>query len=116
MEYEETIAFPNFGEYLAIEDMNAPKQYREFKKKYPDAIILFRTGDFYETYCEDAETCSNILGTIVTSRKYRLTGFPHYALDTYLPKLIRAGKRVAICEKQEPIKTIKKRITEVVNN
>ena len=75
------------------------KQYIEMKKKHPDAILLFRVGDFYETFEEDAVTASEILGITLTRRAngkamhVALAGFPHHALDTYLPKLIRAGKR-----------------------
>lgn len=86
------------------------KQFYELKAKHPDAVILFRCGDFYETYGEDAEEASKILGiTLTKSAKLkendgkwlRMAGFPHYALDTYLPKLIKAGKRVAICDQLE---------------
>ena len=83
------------------------RQYIDIKAKHPDALILFRCGDFYETYNDDAEDCAKILG--ITVRKYhetetndiKVAGFPHHALDTYLPKLIRAGKRVAICDQLE---------------
>lgn len=77
------------------------KQYRELKKRHPDALLLFRCGDFYETYSEDAVTCSMALGitlTVRTADKVKMAGFPFHALDTYLPKLIRAGHRVAICD------------------
>ena len=90
------------------------RQYFEMKKKHPDAILLFRVGDFYELFGEDAEDASKILGITLTSRangkadRIYLAGFPHHALDTYLPKLIRAGRRVAICEQLEDPKTIKK--------
>lgn len=83
------------------------KQYEEMKRKFPDAILLFRVGDFYETFYEDAIVCSEILGITLTRRAnginnhVELAGFPHHALDTYLPKLVRAGKRVAICEQIE---------------
>lgn len=89
------------------------KQYEEMKKKHPDAILLFRVGDFYETFGEDAITASEILGITLTRRAngsaatIELTGFPHHALDTYLPKLVRAGKRVAICEQLEDPKKVK---------
>ena len=85
------------------------KQFNELKAKYPETILLFRIGDFYEAYDEDAVKVSEILGITVT-RKFnskdkgsdghalKLAGFPHHALDTYLPKLIRAGMRVAICD------------------
>ena len=80
------------------------KQYEEMKRKHPDAVLLFRVGDFYETFSEDAVIASDILGITLTRRAngannyVELAGFPHHALDTYLPKLVRAGKRVAICE------------------
>lgn len=100
------------------------KQYAEMKKKHPDAILLFRVGDFYETFSEDAITASEILGITLTRRgngaatSVELAGFPHHALDTYLPKLVRAGKRVAICEQLEDPKLAKKLvrrgITELV--
>lgn len=83
------------------------KQYAEMKKKHPDAVILFRCGDFYETFAEDAQTASEVLGITLTTRangkdrRIFLAGFPHHALDTYLPKLVRAGHRVAICEQLE---------------
>lgn len=83
------------------------KQWEEMKKKHPDAVLLFRVGDFYEIFGEDAQVASNILGITLTTRmngkaaKIYLAGFPHHALDTYLPKLVRAGKRVAICEQLE---------------
>ena len=97
----ETVTPTNYEEtYLKKEIGRAPKHYQEMKEKY-EAILLFRCGDFYETYCEDAEVCANVLGVpLITSeaRLYRLAGFPHHALDTYLPKLIRAGYRVAICD------------------
>ena len=82
-------------------------QYQEMKKKHPDAVLLFRVGDFYEIFGKDAVTASEILGITLTRRtngkdKYiELAGFPHHALDTYLPKLVRAGQRVAICEQLE---------------
>lgn len=79
------------------------KQYEEMKKKHPDAVLLFRVGDFYEVFDDDAVKASDILGITLTSRKEgktirKLAGFPNDALDTYLPKLVRAGERVAICE------------------
>ncbi len=83
------------------------QQYQEMKKKHPDAVLLFRVGDFYEIFGKDAVTASEILGITLTRRangkdKYiELAGFPHHALDTYLPKLVRAGQRVAICEQLE---------------
>lgn len=81
------------------------KQYHELKKKHPDAILLFRCGDFYETYEDDAADCAKILGITLTKRTddgTRMAGFPYHALDTYLPKLIRAGRRVAICDFENP--------------
>lgn len=100
------------------------KQYLEIKSKHPDAILLFRVGDFYETFSQDAIDASEILGITLTRRangaaqSVELAGFPHHALDTYLPKLVRAGKRVAICDQLEDpkqTKTIVKRgITELV--
>ena len=100
------------------------KQYFEMKHKHPDAVLLFRVGDFYETFCDDAITASEILGITLTRRangsvsSIELAGFPHHALDTYLPKLVRAGKRVAICEQLEDPKLtkklVKRGITELV--
>lgn len=100
------------------------KQYIEMKKQHPDAILLFRVGDFYETFSDDALTASEILGITLTRRAngaaqyVELAGFPHHALDTYLPKLVRAGKRVAICEQLEDPKLtkklVKRGITELV--
>lgn len=86
------------------------KQFRELKDKHPDAIILFRCGDFYETYEDDAAECAKILGITLTKNRAnaRMAGFPYHALDTYLPKLIRAGKRVAICDQLEAPKVVKK--------
>lgn len=89
------------------------KQYLEMKRKHPDAILLFRVGDFYETFSDDAITASEILGITLTRRangsasSVELAGFPHHALDSYLPKLVRAGKRVAICEQLEDPRTVK---------
>ena len=100
------------------------KQYAEMKKKHPDAVLLFRVGDFYETFSDDAILASEILGITLTRRAngsaqfVELAGFPHHALDTYLPKLVRAGKRVAICEQLEDPKLtkklVKRGITELV--
>ncbi len=99
-------------------------QYIEMKKKHPDAILLFRVGDFYETFSEDAVTASEILGITLTRRAngkaayVELAGFPHHALDSYLPRLVRAGKRVAICEQLEDPKLtkklVKRGITELI--
>lgn len=100
------------------------KQFIEIKKKHPDAILLFRVGDFYETFSDDAIVASEILGITLTRRAngaaqfVELAGFPHHALDTYLPKLVRAGKRVAICDQLEDPKLtktlVKRGITELV--
>ncbi|MDE6483900.1 MAG: DNA mismatch repair protein MutS [Duncaniella sp.] len=100
------------------------KQYTAMKAKHPDAILLFRVGDFYETFSDDAIAASEILGITLTRRAngsaqfVELAGFPHHALDTYLPKLVRAGKRVAICEQLEDPKTtkklVKRGITELI--
>ncbi len=100
------------------------KQYIEMKQRHPDAVLLFRVGDFYETFSDDAITASEILGITLTRRangtaqSVELAGFPHHALDTYLPKLVRAGKRVAICEQLEDPKLtkklVKRGITELV--
>ena len=75
------------------------QQFRSLKSKHPDALLLFRCGDFYETYHEDAENAAKTLGiTLTKSGDVRMAGFPHHALDAYLPKLIRAGFRIAICD------------------
>ena len=108
-----------------IEQKNEPllKQYQEMKKKHPDAILLFRVGDFYEIFGKDAIEASEILGITLTRRmngldnRIELAGFPHHALDTYLPKLVRAGKRVAICEQLEDPKlkkTPRQKVVETV--
>ena len=101
------------------------KQFLDLKQKHPDALLLFRTGDFYETYKQDAEKASKILGiTLTKSSKTKdeqgkplvMAGFPYHALDTYLPKLIRAGQRVAICDQLEaPKQTAKRGISELVS-
>ena len=99
------------------------QQYQEMKKKHPDAVLLFRVGDFYEIFGKDAVVASEILGITLTRRqtgidsRIELAGFPHHALDTYLPKLVRAGKRVAICEQLEDPKlkkTTKQKVVETV--
>lgn len=100
------------------------KQFYDFKAKHPDALLLFRCGDFYETYCDDAEEAARILGITLTRRNNgasqgdAMAGFPFHALDTYLPRLIRAGRRVAICDQlEDPKKTktlVKRGITELV--
>ena len=99
------------------------KQFFSLKAKHPEALMLFRCGDFYETYCEDAVTASRILGITLTRRNnggqagsMEMAGFPHHALDTYLPKLIRAGQRVAICDQLEaPKQTAQRGISELVS-
>lgn len=79
------------------------KQYKAMKKKHPDAVLLFRVGDFYECFNDDAQEAADVLGiTVCKSANRLIAGFPHHALDNYLPKLVRAGKRVAICEQLEP--------------
>ena len=100
------------------------KQFYEFKSQHPDALLLFRCGDFYETYCDDAVDAARILGITLTRRNNgasqgdAMAGFPHHALDTYIPKLIRAGRRVAICDQLEDPKLtkklVKRGITELV--
>lgn len=101
------------------------KQFFDLKAKHPDAVLLFRCGDFYETYCNDAVVAARILGITLTKRNNgagvkgdEMAGFPYHALDTYLPKLIRAGKRVAICDQLEDPKLtkklVKRGITELV--
>lgn len=98
-------------------------QYNQIKSKYPDAMLLFRVGDFYETFGQDAVTASNILGIVLTARnngssKIELAGFPHHSLDTYLPKLVLAGQRVAVCDQLEEAsktkKIVKRGVTELV--
>lgn len=103
------------------------RQWHEIKSKHPDALLLFRCGDFYEAWNEDAEKCSRVLGITLTWRnnnvshayntyKGAMAGFPYHALDTYLPKLVRAGFRIAICDQLEaPKKTVKRVITELVS-
>ena len=99
------------------------KQYNTIKAKYPDAILLFRVGDFYETFGEDAITTAHILGITLTKRNNgdsftELAGFPHHSIDSYLPKLVRSGKRVAICDQLEDPKMVKgivkRGVTELV--
>lgn len=108
----------------AIVETPLMKQYNQIKQKHPDAILLFRVGDFYETFSEDAILTSKILGITLTRRAngaasfIELAGFPYHSLDTYLPKLVRAGQRVAICEQlEDPSKTktiVKRGVTELV--
>ena len=100
------------------------KQYNAIKAKYPDALLLFRVGDFYETFGEDAIRASKVLGIVLTKRAngkashIELAGFPHHSLETYLPKLVRAGHRVAICDQLEDPKQaigiVKRGVTELV--
>jgi len=99
------------------------QQYNKIKAKYPEALLLFRVGDFYETFGQDAITAANILGIVLTARnnggsKLELAGFPHHSLETYLPKLVRAGQRVAICDQlEDPKQTkniVKRGVTELV--
>ena len=100
------------------------RQYNEIKAKYPDAILLFRVGDFFETFGDDAIKTASILGITLTKRAngaashIELAGFPHHAIETYLPKLIKAGQRVAVCEQLEDPKLakkiVKRGITELV--
>jgi len=99
-------------------------QHKAIKQKYPDAILLFRVGDFYETFGEDAIKASAVLGITLTKRNsgdaasMELAGFPHHALDTYLHKLVKAGHRVAICDQLESPKeakgVVKRGVTELV--
>jgi DNA mismatch repair protein MutS len=107
-------------------EMETPmmKQYNSFKAKYPDAILLFRVGDFYETFSTDAKVAAGVLGITLTKRangkatEVELAGFPHHSLDTYLPKLVRAGYKVAVCDQLEDPKLakgiVKRGVTEMV--
>src|SRR3990170_8638878 len=100
------------------------KQYNAIKARYPGALLLFRVGDFYETFGQDAISASKVLDIVLTKRgngsssEIELAGFPHHALDTYLPKLVRAGHRVAICDQLEDPKMVKgivkRGVTELV--
>ena len=96
-------------------------QWQNLKTKHPEALLLFRCGDFYESYMEDAEACAQVLGITLTKRSkdsVPMAGFPYHALDTYLPKLIRAGKRVAICDQiEDPAakNRVKRGITDMVS-
>ena len=115
---------------MATTDINETpmmKQFRDIKAQYPDAILLFRCGDFYETYAEDAVCASKMLNITLTHRSnggtgkgatMEMAGFPFHALDSYLPKLVRAGMRVAICDQLEDPKLakklVKRGVTELV--
>ena len=111
-------------EKIVEKDTPLMRQYAEMKKKFPDAMLLFRVGDFYETFSSDAIKCSGILGITLTrkasgnSSYTELAGFPHHALEQYLPRLVKAGQRVAICEQLEDPKStkglVKRGITELV--
>src|SRR6478735_1179180 len=106
------------------DDTPLMQQHKAIKQKYPDAILLFRVGDFYETFGSDAITASQVLGITLTKRNNgaaasnELAGFPHHALDTYLHKLVKAGYRVAICDQLEDPKLakgiVKRGVTELV--
>ena len=108
----------------SVKETPLMKQYNEIKRKYPDACLLFRVGDFYETFGEDAVRASKILGIVLTKRgagsatETALAGFPHHSLNTYLPKLVKAGLRVAICDQLEDPKMtkniVKRGVTELV--
>lgn len=96
----QNIGFVKHKQEVKIMTEAKKKQFTELKEMHPDTLLLFRYGDFYESYQEDAESASRILGITLTRDKEgdRQTMFPHYALDTYLPRLIRAGHRIAICD------------------
>lgn len=115
---DKNAAAPQVDKIEAANSTPLMKQYMEMKKKHPDAILLFRVGDFYEIFGEDAVIASDVLGITLTRRtngkksSIELAGFPHHALDMYLPKLVRAGHRVAICEQLEEPK-VRKRTKKV---
>ena len=120
---EAKVETPKVEKTSSLTNTPLMQQYQEMKKKHPDAVLLFRVGDFYEIFGKDAVTASEILGITLTRRqtgidsRIELAGFPHHALDTYLPKLVRAGKRVAICEQLEDPKltnTPKQKVVETV--
>lgn len=119
-EGDESAQSPEISEGLAPAMSPLLKQFDELKAKHPEALLLFRCGDFYESYREDAVALSEVLGITLTKRSsdnINMAGFPYHALDTYLPKLIRAGKRVAICDQIEDGNTkalVKKGISEMV--
>src|ERR1041385_2111026 len=109
---------------MSVTETPLMKQYNVIKAKYPGALLLFRVGDFYETFGQDAVEASKVLDIVLTKRGngsasfVELAGFPHHALDTYLPKLVRAGQRVAICDQLEDPKfakkIVKRGVTEMV--
>ena len=120
---EAKVETPKVEKKSSLTNTPLMQQYQEMKKKHPDAVLLFRVGDFYEIFGKDAVIASEILGITLTRRAngrdnyIELAGFPHHALDTYLPKLVRAGKRVAICEQLEDPKlkkTPKQKVVERV--
>ena len=116
--------FKDLAKKKEIAETPLMKQYNAIKAKYPDALLLFRVGDFYETFGEDAIKASRILGIVLTRRAngaaayIELAGFPHHSVDTYLPKLVKAGHRVAICDQLEDPKLtkkiVKRGVTELV--
>ena len=109
---------------MSAADTPLMKQYNAIKAKYPGALLLFRVGDFYETFGEDAIKASSVLDIVLTRRgngsasETALAGFPHHSLDSYLPRLVRAGHRVAICDQLEDPKSVKgivkRGVTELV--
>ena len=109
---------------MSVKETPLMKQYYEVKKQHPDALLLFRVGDFYETFSDDAIKASSLLGITLTKRAngsashVELAGFPYHSLDTYLPRLIAAGQRVAICEQlEDPKKTktlVQRGVTELI--
>ena len=120
-EGDEPAQSPEISEGLAPAISPLLQQFDELKAKHPEALLLFRCGDFYESYREDAVALSEVLGITLTKRSsdnINMAGFPYHALDTYLPKLIRAGKRVAICDQIEDPKAktlVKRGITDLVS-
>lgn len=121
--YKLTKTAANKSKAKVMKETPLMKQYNQIKTRHPQALLLFRVGDFYETFGEDAITASKILGIVLTNRnnggsKLELAGFPHHSLDTYLPKLVRSGQRVAICDQLEDPKTVKgivkRGVTELV--
>ena len=106
-------------EEVALSDSPIFKQFCDLKKKHPDALLLFRCGDFYECYEEDAKIAADVLGitlTVSQSSKRKMAGFPYHALDSYLPRLIRAGHRIAICDQLEAPKPKKQAQMELFTN